>query len=104
MTTQTRRKRKQERKLRQQGSHKEQKASNKDIDELSWAMAKMMTQIPVENVNELHFCETCHQRYCIAYNGSDQFCRDCYYKDCCLKQDNISIHKTCKHCGGEKNV
>ena len=74
------------------------KKEKDNINELAWKFARAMAKIPVDksNCNHKVWCKECKQAYCLGFDMVDQFCRDCFYKNGCVKE--IQGDRTCQHC------
>ena len=58
--------------------------------------AKELSKGEIVDINKKFKCPDCLQFYCITFSGTQQFCRDCWYNDCCLK---LSVGgKQCRKC------
>lgn len=87
------------RKQRKQQRKKKKKEEGIIVDnELVWEWARKVTmqRPPVELVNKKVYCNNCKMLYCLAYDNTDLFCKDCYYKDCCQKE--IVGNRVCQYC------
>jgi hypothetical protein len=71
----------------------------------AWTLARAMMEVHEKSFDRslcnVHvYCKECNQEYCLGFDGVDQFCRDCFYKNCCQKE--CTGGRTCQHCKGGK--
>lgn len=93
-----RRVRKRERKLKRLAPkpHETRKETT-HFKELCWRLARAMTHGKPSGDHDAHFCPTCRETYCLGFDNTTVYCKDCWYKTCCIRE--IKNPKPCFHCG-----
>jgi len=68
------------------------------LNGLAIEMSKLMTaQRPSSKlVNMKSYCEKCKQGFCLGFDNVEQFCIDCFYKNCCKK--DTEFKRFCRNC------
>lgn len=51
-----------------------------------WELARLLTKHKLNYPQGKLYCPICMQFYENAYNGSIQFCVDCFYRDGCVRE------------------
>lgn len=87
------------RKQRKQKRKKQEIKPGKIDNDLIWEFARAMAKtIKFDRnlVNKKVFCKGCSQKYCLGFDGVEQFCRDCFYLNGCQKETIGG--NTCRYC------
>lgn len=64
------------------------------------AIGRRMSEYSHPDLGTRFHCKTCDQGWEHAYDNSLVYCRECYYRDCCLKESRV--FKTCPVCEEER--
>lgn len=87
----TRKQRKRERKQK-----KKNQPFTKDETAILKAIGRRMSKIENPLIGIKFHCRTCAQSWEYGFDNKVVWCRECYYREGCLK--DIEDFKTCRHC------
>ncbi|MDO9231460.1 MAG: hypothetical protein Q7U36_03230 [bacterium] len=80
---------------------KDRKRDKNALEELVKAVIDRLPRKDMTHVNKEFVCNCCHLHYCVAFDGNDVFCRECFFVEGCLKKMSGNT-KTCNYCEGKE--
>lgn len=91
-----RKQRKRERRSKDRRPKSRRTNDDNQLDEIAKVIVAYLPKPNLEFINKKFKCEVCNQFYCFTFNGTIQFCRECFYNTCCSKLSKGG--KECRIC------